>query len=119
MGVPQERADVAWYDLGPRPGDFGSAVIAGHRGRSNASPTVFDNLYKLHRGGLIYVRESDGRVISFVVRTIHVYSANVSAPKVFETVSGFHLNLITCDGIWNNGKRAFNRRLVVFTDRRS
>ena len=117
MEVPNGIADVAWYKFGPRPGEFGNAVIAGHRGRPHLVPIVFDNLYKLHKGDLVYVRESDGRLISFVVRTIRIYSANASAPEVFGDTSGAHLNLITC--IWNKAKRAFSTRLVVFTDRRS
>jgi LPXTG-site transpeptidase (sortase) family protein len=79
MEVPQGRADVAWYKFGPRPGDLGSAVIAGHRGRPHAPRTVFDNLSKLHKGDLVYVRESDGRVISFVVRETRIYGANERA----------------------------------------
>jgi hypothetical protein len=30
MDVPAGPADVAWFDLGPRPGEIGSAVVAGH-----------------------------------------------------------------------------------------
>ena len=32
MDVPKGPSDVAWFDLGPRPGEVGSAVIAGHEG---------------------------------------------------------------------------------------
>src|ERR1035437_3088718 len=31
MGVPAGPNNVGWFDLGPRPGNIGSAVIAGHR----------------------------------------------------------------------------------------
>jgi sortase A len=117
MDVPQRLADVAWYKFGPRPGDLGNAVIAGHRGRPHLIPIVFDNLYKVRKGDLVNVRESDGRIISFVVRSTHIYGANESAPEVFGDTSGSHLNLITC--IWNNAKRVFDKRLVVFTDRKS
>jgi LPXTG-site transpeptidase (sortase) family protein len=117
MDVPKKLADVAWYKFGPRPGDLGNAVISGHRGRPHLTPIVFDNLYKVRKGDLVNVRESDGRVITFVVRSTHIYSANASAPEVFGSTSGSHLNLVTC--IWNNSKRAFDKRLVVFTDRQS
>lgn len=30
MGVPELPQDVAWYLLGPHPGEEGSAIIAGH-----------------------------------------------------------------------------------------
>jgi len=32
MDLPKERANVAWFNLGPRPGENDSAVIAGHYG---------------------------------------------------------------------------------------
>jgi LPXTG-site transpeptidase (sortase) family protein len=119
MGVPNGRVDVASFDLGPRPGEFGSAVIAGHRGQTNATPTVFDHLNLSRKGDLIYFQESNGQTISFVVRTTHIYSPTELTPEVFQTISGFHLNLVTCDGIWSKAKKAFSKRLVVFADRRS
>ena len=29
---------------------------------------------------------------------------------------GNHLNLITCDGEWNEDQKTFSKRLVVFSD---
>jgi sortase (surface protein transpeptidase) len=60
MGNPIGRVRVAWYDLGPRPGALGSAVIAGHRGRSTRTPTVFDHLNSLRPGDLVYVKDAKG-----------------------------------------------------------
>jgi len=47
MAVPKGPNDVGWFELGPRPGDIGSAVIAGHDGWKDGIPAVFDNLSKL------------------------------------------------------------------------
>ena len=116
MGVPKGRSDVAWFNLGPRPGEQGSAVIAGHRGRPGAPPTVFDNLNQLHNGDLIYVQDSSGKTITFLVREHRIYDSNASAPEVFDSASGAHLNLITCDGTWNKSAKSFTERLVVFAD---
>ncbi|MDP1709741.1 MAG: class F sortase, partial [Candidatus Komeilibacteria bacterium] len=33
MDIPKNIGDVAWFNLGPRPGESGNAVIAGHFGR--------------------------------------------------------------------------------------
>ena len=57
MDVPTILTSAAWYDLGPRPGDSGSAVIDGHFGLHNGIPVVFDNLYKLRTGDKIYVTD--------------------------------------------------------------
>ncbi len=50
MGVPKGPADVAWFSLGPSPGQVGSAVIAGHFGWKDGIPAAFDNLSILRKG---------------------------------------------------------------------
>src|SRR5947209_5303481 len=47
MDVTKEAQGVAWYKLGRRPGERGSAVIAGHYGWKNGRAAAFDNLSKL------------------------------------------------------------------------
>ena len=53
MGTPKGPDTVAWYGLGPRPGEMGSAVIDGHSGWKDNVPAVFDNLYLLRAGDKI------------------------------------------------------------------
>jgi len=118
MDVPKGRIDVAWFKLGPHPGDLGSAVIAGHRARKDGT-AVFDNLNKLRKGDVIYVEDSTGRIVSFVVRESRIYDANARPTDVFASDSGAHLNLITCGGDWSKSLKGFNQRLVVFTDLRA
>jgi len=50
MGVPSNDNDVGWFEIGSRPGQVGSAVIAGHFDGKNGEAAVFFNLYKLKRG---------------------------------------------------------------------
>lgn len=117
MGVPEGPAEVAWFDLGPRPGEIGNAVIAGHSGWKNGTPAVFDNLYKLKKGDKLSVTDGKGIVSSFVVRQIRKYDPNASASEVFNSNDNkAHLNLITCTGIWNYASKSHSERLVVFTD---
>jgi LPXTG-site transpeptidase (sortase) family protein len=119
VDVPKGPAKTAWYKLGPRPGDSGSAVITGHYGRwKNGSGSVFDNLYKLKKGDKIYVKDEKGTSIAFVVREIRKYDPKADAYEVFVSKDDkAHLNLITCDGVWNRFSKNYSRRLVVFTDR--
>ena len=117
MGNPIGCVRVAWYDLGPRPGALGSAVIAGHRGRSTRTPTVFDHLSLLRPRDLVYVKDAKGATVTFIVRNSHLYGAGAKAPEVFTSASGAHLNLITCDGSWDKANSGFTKRIVVFTDR--
>src|SRR3989344_283531 len=60
MDVPKEPEDVAWFNLGPRPGETGSSVIAGHSGYKDNKPAIFDNLDKLQKGEKIYVEDEFG-----------------------------------------------------------
>lgn len=118
MGVPKGPAEVAWFELGPRPGDKGSAVIDGHSGWKNGVPAVFDDLHKLQVGDKIYVEDENGVAITFVVRKSKSYDPNADATDVFTSYDGkSHLNLITCEGVWDTTTKSRSKRLVVFTDR--
>ncbi len=118
MDVPKERANVAWFNLGPRPGENGSAVIAGHYGRKNGKASVFDNLYKLREGDKLYIEDDKGVIISFVVHESQRYDPKADALVVFSSNDGKpHLNLITCEGAWDERTQQYPKRLVVFTDK--
>lgn len=118
MDVPKNPAEVAWLDLGPRPGQIGAAVIAGHYGWKNNMPAVFDNLHKLRAGDKIFVEDNNGIDIAFIVRETRVYDKNEIATDVFGSSDGkAHLNLITCIGAWNKSEKTNSERLVVFADK--
>lgn len=118
MDVPKDFADVAWYNLGQRPGENGSAVIAGHYGLKNGKAPAFDNLHKLIPGDKLYVADDKGAIISFVVRERRSYDPNADASAVFGSNDGrSHLNLITCEGVWDKVTKSYPKRLVVFTDK--
>jgi len=110
---------VTWFKLGPRPGENGSAVIAGHYGTwKNGKGSVFDNLYKLRKGDKLYIEDDKGAIISFVVRESRKYNPSADASDVFGSNDGkSHLNLITCEGIWNKVSKTYSNRLVVFADK--
>jgi len=118
MGVPQGPSDVAWYNLGPRPGKVGSAVIAGHSGWKDGIPAVFDNLYKLSIGDKIYVEDNGGVTNTFIVREMKTYSPKEDALLIFNSSDNkAHLNLITCSGSWDTIGKDHSSRLVIFTDK--
>ena len=118
MDAPKNSDDVAWFEIGPRPGENGSAVIAGHYGWKNRKASVFDNLHKLRKGDKIYIENDDGEVISFVVRESRRYDPKADASDVFGSSDGeSHLNLVTCEGIWDKASASYSKRLVVFADK--
>ena len=119
MDAPKGPSDVAWFNLGPRPGDNGSAVIAGHYGRwKNGAGSVFDDLNKLSEGDRLYVEDERGVIVSFVVRGSKKYDPKADASDVFSSNDGKpHLNLIACDGVWDKVSKSYPKRLVVFADK--
>lgn len=119
MDVPKIPRDVAWFKIGPRPGENGTAVIDGHFGRwKNGEGSVFDNLYKLSKGDKLYVEDDKGAIITFVVRESRRYDPKADASAVFGSSDDkSHLNLITCEGEWNKVSKNYSQRLVVFTDK--
>lgn len=115
MEVPINSIDVGWYDLGPRPGEKGSAVIDGHFDGENGEVAVFTNLYKLKQGDKIYTEDNKGITSTFVVKESRTYDPGYSG-DIFSRSDGIHLNLITCDGVWDGIKKSYSKRLVVFAD---
>jgi LPXTG-site transpeptidase (sortase) family protein len=120
MDIKENPEEVAWYDLGLRPGEIGTAVIAGHYGwTATGEAAVFNNLHKLNRGDEISVIGDKGATTTFVVRESRKYDPEADASSVFTSNdSKAHLNLITCDGVWENSKNTYSDRLVVFTNKK-
>ena len=117
MDVPAGTVDVAWFALGPQPGQVGSAVIGGHYGIENGVPFVFYNLDKLKIGDDIYIINDENNTVEFAVKSIASFNRNSDATTVFTSTDGLaHLNLITCEGVWNEVDGNYPDRLVVFTD---
>jgi LPXTG-site transpeptidase (sortase) family protein len=118
MDVPKGPDEVAWFNLGDRPGEIGTAVMTGHYGWKNNLPAVFDNLHKLEVGDKIIAEDENGVSTTFIVREIRIYDKDASAPEVFGSEDGKeYLNLITCTGDWNKVDKSFSERLVVFAEK--
>ncbi len=118
MDIPKDTNNVAWFNLGPRPGDNGSAVIDGHYGIKDGKASAFDDLYKLRIGDKLYVEDDRGLIISFVVSGIRRFDPKADASTVFGSSDGkAHLNLVTCEGEWNKVSKGYPQRLVVFSDK--
>jgi LPXTG-site transpeptidase (sortase) family protein len=119
MDTAKGPDEAVWFEPGPRPGEDGSAVIAGHYGTwKNGEGSVFDNLHELSKGDKLYIEDDEGATISFVVRESRTYNSNADPSDVFSSSDGkSHLNLITCEGVWNKDSKSYSQRLVIFTDK--
>jgi sortase A len=117
MEAPALLDEVAWFVPGARPGETGSAVMAGHYGRKDNTGSVFDSLHLLRAGDIVITLDETGASLSFVVRETRRYDADADAVEVFSSDDGgVHLNLITCEGAWYSVIGGFPERRVVFTD---
>jgi len=117
MDINDDPTQLAWYELGPKPGEEGSAVVAGHYGWKDGVPSVFNDINKLVKGDQITIFDQEGLKKTFVVTRTALYEPNQDATNVFKSDDGkSHLNLITCQGSWVKSASTYSERLVVFTD---
>lgn len=115
MAVPSTSFDVGWFKLGSRPGEKGSAVISGHIDGNAGEAGVFNNLHKIEMGDTLIIYDDKGAMTTFVVREKRIYNPGY-AEEVFSSNDTAHLNLVTCDGVWDSNKKSYTKRLVVFAD---
>lgn len=117
MDVPKDADNVAWYNLGFKPGEKGSAVIAGHLDRVSGAPAVFYHLNDLQPGDIVKVQLQNDSVLQFRVINKKAYpSDTLPLEEIFNTQDKSRLNLITCNGTFNQQQKNYSNRLVVFTE---
>src|SRR6266702_5905444 len=118
METPRQSPwnDVGWYNAGPRPGERGSAVIAGHLDRPGGNPAVFWRLRDLRLGDTMLVLDAHGKTLLFHVTPIMFYPPQVAPVQdIFGNTAGSFLNLSTCAGDWIPTQHQTAQRLVVYT----
>src|SRR3989339_607307 len=116
MDAPGNPDTVGWYSLGSRPGEKGSAVLAGHLDWYGGKTAGFRHLDALRKGGILSVETDKGKFVPFVVREMRTLPSNEYAPDLFRSSDGSHLNLVTCSGAWDTARKNYSERLVVSAD---
>lgn len=117
MDVPKNADNVAWYQLGAKPGEDGNAVIAGHLDKVSGAPAVFYNLSSMKPGENIIIEYENGEEYAFKVTNIESYEYDqVPLDYVFGNSSKKRLNLITCEGSFDNSAKNYSHRIVVFSE---
>lgn len=121
MAVPVKFSDVGWYRYGPVPGQKGNAVMAGHVDNGSGEPGTFYNLKNVKVGDEVFVENTLGEKIKFVVKAIRLVDYSNPSKEDMDSIFGKsdqeHLNLITCEGTWIPEKKTYSNRLVIFTER--
>lgn len=118
MGVPTSADEAGWYKYGPKPGEKGNSVIAGHVDTGKGSKAgIFWDLDKLRPGDSIFVVNQEDQTLHFKVTSKASYTPeNAPLEKIFGSNEKSSLNLITCEGRWDSSTRSYSHRLVVFTE---
>lgn len=120
MDVPKGVFNVAWYNLGYKPGEKGSAVMAGHLDTASGAPAVFYNIRQLQPGDEVRVTDKNGKTLTYEVTRVQSYAFDkVPLQEIFASQDKPRLNLITCVGTWDVGTRNYSERLVVYTELKS
>lgn len=114
MGTPTNFTNVAWYELGSRPGEEGNAVIDGHVNNALTKAGVFEHLSELRVGDAVSVSDVSGKTLNYRISQTSTYATN-EAPleDIFSRSGASQLVLITCDGDWIPSEHSFDKRLVV------
>lgn len=117
MDVPKTPQEAGWFEPGVRPGEIGSAVIAGHYGWKEGKAAAFDALHQLKEGDKVYVEDDAGYVKEFTVSRSRLYDSRADTSEVFGSSDGkARLNLITCEGTYDKQAKSYSNRLVVFAE---
>ncbi len=116
MGSPTSSTGIAWFKEGARPGERGSAVVAGHLDNALGRSGVFKNLEKLQAGDEVIVETVSGETLRFRVVEMVTYPHNAPPDDLFTRADGSLLNLITCTGEWLQEEKTYDGRLVVYTE---
>ncbi len=114
LEAPADPAQVGWWAAGPRPGAPGAAVLAGHLDDRDG-PAVFARLRTLRRGSRIVVADRLGHRHVFAVQRVASYpKADFPTSRVYRTVRGPALRLITCGGKFDRAGGHYENNVVVY-----
>ncbi len=106
--------EVGWYRFGPRPGEPGSAVIAGHIAY-NGIDGVFRYLADLDEGTTFSLSFTDGTVAEYLVTDLQTYlKTELPTDELFDQTGPARLVLITCGGSFNYDASSYESNVVAY-----
>jgi hypothetical protein len=112
MATP-DFGDAGWYDLGPRPGAAGPAVIVAHV-HGPAGDDVFARLHELRPGDRIGVRRTDGASVFVVDAVERAPKESLPTTRIWNDTDRPVLRLITCGGTPDPVTRMYPDNTIVY-----
>jgi sortase (surface protein transpeptidase) len=116
LEVPPSGFPAGWFTGGPKPGEVGPAVMAGHVDWGG-SKGVFYDLRSLKPGDRITVTRADGSTVDFAVVSVQQFPKDAfPTDAVYGDLDHPGLRLITCGGSFDRRARSYVDNIVVFAD---
>jgi sortase (surface protein transpeptidase) len=116
LEVPLSGFPAGWFTGGPKPGEVGPAVMAGHVDWGGSRGVFFD-LRSLKPGDGIAVTRADGSTVHFAVVSVQQFPKNAfPSAAVYGDLDHPGLRLITCGGSFDRSERSYVDNIVVFAD---
>ena len=114
MATPNNIFYSGWYVDSVKPGDEGVSIINGHAGGRYVDG-VFRNLSKLQQNDRVRVEMGDRRWLDFKVEQVETVSVEEAQTRLYadDPLILRELKLITCDGVFNERDRTYDRRVIV------
>jgi LPXTG-site transpeptidase (sortase) family protein len=112
MQTAKDFHHVAWYDLGPAPGQPGDALMNGHVNWWTGD-AVFTRLSQIRKGDEVIVFRVDGSSVRFKVTVERTVPWNARIASLFAPSPVATLTLITCTGVWDPLLQSDTQRLLV------
>ena len=112
MEIP-EPSEVGWYEHGARPGQAGSAVLAGHIAY-NGENGVFLSLTDLVAGDRVWVHYDDGSSQEFRIDALRQFDKDdLPTDELFSEAGEPRLALITCGGTFQPSISSYQDNIVA------
>ena len=114
LQAPPRWGTAGWFTGGPRPGERGPAVIAGHLD-SPSGAAVFAALPRVRPGDQVRVTDAAGAAHVFeVTRVARTPKRGFPTQEVYGAAPGPELRLITCTGEYLASAGGYQDNLLVF-----
>lgn len=104
---------AAWYELGPRPGAPGPAVLLAHVD-SKAGPDVFHRLRELQPGDRVTVYHQFGSATFAVDGLEQVDKQQLPYDRIWPETTEPVLRLITCGGAFDHDTGSYRDNIIAY-----
>lgn len=113
MATPSNLFFTGWYVDSASPGDAGLSIINGHAG-GRYQHGVFRHLGRLKQDDIIRVQMGNLEWREFAVVSAESYGVAEAGKKLHQAPTEIQeLRLITCDGVFDEKHRTYDRRMIV------